>query len=186
MNKALVAAFLFGVFVSSAQAQAKSNDTVLREIRARNASKNITVDLNTAGGTSKIMAVAENFDDGETGRAGIRAMNFALGVFYPGSEMTAAPDPVMLSFWVLTKQPRFAASHSLAIISDGTSIGLGDARYAAKPREDMEYLNFNLTRAQLSQVAAGNSVRARIGTHEFTFTAAQLKLIRDFLAVTSL
>ena len=132
------------------------------------------------------MAVAENFDDGETGRAGIRAMNFAMGVFYPGSEITVAPDPVMLSFWVKTKSPRFATSHNLTIISDGVTIDLGDARYAAKSREDMEYLNFNFTRSQLRQIAAGNSVHARLGTHEFTLNAAQIKLIRDFLAVTNL
>jgi hypothetical protein len=123
------------------------------------------------------MAVSENFADRDVGSVGIQAMNFALGFFYPGQSLKTAPESVHFSFWVLTKKPRFADSHHLVVDIDGKQLDLGDARYAAKGNQNLEYLNFELTRADLAAIAAAGKVTFRIGSHDFTATDSQLKTI---------
>ena len=64
---------------------------------------------------SKVMAVAENFPDAEASRANVRAMNFAIGFFYLGQTLERAPDPILLTFWVLSKKPQFGENHSMTL-----------------------------------------------------------------------
>jgi hypothetical protein len=58
------------------------------------------------------------------------------------------------------------------------------ARYAAKPREQMEYLNFEISRENLMKIAGQTEVRFQLGDEEFTFTKSQMKLLADLLVVT--
>ena len=128
-----------------AAAQSKSNDAISTQIRALRAEKTFKVSYDENGKTSKLMVVAENFSNREAGRAGIQAMNFAIGFFYPGQELANAPDPIMLTFWVLTKKPRFSQDHSLMVTLGDENLVIGQARYVSKQRENMEYLNFQIT-----------------------------------------
>ena len=40
----------------------------------------------------------------------------AMGFFYPGDALKEAPDPIMLTFWILTKKPRFAGVRSVTFV----------------------------------------------------------------------
>jgi hypothetical protein len=184
MRYILIAAFI-AAFSVTAFPQSKGNDQISQQLRKRRLDKSFTLSFDAGGGTSRLMAVAENFDSRETDKAGLQAMNFAMGCFYPGNVLKASPDPIMLTFWVLTKRPRFASAHAVTVAADGAAIDLGEARYAAKAREDMEYLNLNVSRADLTKIGSSSRATVKIGVATFTFTPAQLKLIRDFLEVTA-
>ena len=130
------------------------------------------------------MYVAENFSNAEASKAGIRAINFAAGFFFAGSELRTAPDTVKLTFWAKSKKPRFSASHRLTVYLGGEVLDLGDARYAAKAATGMEYLNFELSREALTKIANSSNVRFTVGEHEFTFTSGQLKGLAALLLVS--
>jgi hypothetical protein len=165
-------------------AQSKSNDALTNQVRSLRAEKSITVSYDAGGNSSKIMAVTENFSDGEAHSAGLQAMNFAMGFFYPGNELKSSPAEIHLAFWALSKKPRFAEAHGLKVIAGGATADLGDSRYAAKPREDMEYLNFSLSVESLAKLAQPGA-RIQLGHSQFTITSSQAATIRNFLAVSS-
>jgi hypothetical protein len=171
-------AFIFAAFLfaSSAFAQEKSNDAMNRQIKQLGLD-HTSVTFDAGSGTSKLMAVAENFSSHDADSAGVEAMNFAMGFFYPGQSLKASPESIHFSFWVLTKKPRFAEHHHLTADLDGRTIDLGDARYAAKPNQNLEYLNFDILRTDLAAIGAAHSVTFHIGAHTVTATGSQLKLI---------
>ncbi|MEO8574851.1 MAG: hypothetical protein ABI481_12865, partial [Pyrinomonadaceae bacterium] len=90
----------------------------------------------------------------------------------------------LLTFWVLSKKPRFGASHSLTVALRDEMLVIGSARYAAKPREQMEYLNFEISRENLMKIAGQTDVHFQLGDEQFTFTRSQMKLFADLLMVT--
>lgn len=179
MKTSLLFVIFCAVFSLSAAAQAKSNDAISRQIRSMNSQKTIELLYDQGSNVSKIKAVTENFPD--AGRAGVQAMNMAVGFMYVGQEIVKAPDNILLSFWVLSKKPRFAAGHNL-VLNGGRD--LGPARYVAKPRQDMEYLNFEVSRADLETMASAAGARFRLGDLELTFTAAQQKAFADLLTLS--
>ena len=181
MNKTTFALFLLLAFVFPALAQ-KTNDAIAKQIKSLKADKTITLTFDA--NTSKIMATAESFDQKESSKAGIEAMNFGMAVFYPGKALTAAADPINLTFWVMTKKPRFTAGHKWSATVGTETLDLGDSVYAAKGI--MEYLNFKISRADLAKIAGANAVRFKLGTAEFTFLPSHLALFRNFLAVTDM
>ena len=182
--KALSISILFVSFFSAAaSAQSLSNSDIFLRIKKLNAGKEITLTYDRAGGTSKIMAVSDNFSDGESGRAGLKAMNFAAGFFYAGETLPAPPDSRKLSFWAMAKKACFAEDHRLAIIAGGDVLELGDGRYSAKPDRQMEYLNYDLTRDAIRKIAGSSNVRMRLGKKEFSFTPAQLRILSDLLSI---
>jgi len=175
-----VVLLLAGTFAVTAQ---KSNDAVQKQIKSLHAEKSIY--LSYDGNASKLMGVASNFDDSETRAAGIQAMNFAMAVFYQGQQITDAPDTVNFTFWPMSKKPRFATTGAWVVDLPSGSMNLGDYRYAAKPSENMEYLNFKMSRADLTKIAAANSpVKFHLAGQSFSFTSDQLQLLRNFLAVS--
>lgn len=184
MYKTLFALSVIFLFVFTALGQSKSNDAISQQIRRARAEKTFTLTYDAAGNTSKLMGVAENFDDREVGAAGVRAMNFAVGFFYPGQQIAKAPDRIMLTFWVLTKKPRFAENSRWTVFAGGETLDLGAARYAAKPRSNMEYLNFDVSRDDLAKIARAANVRFKLGEYEFTFSPGQLKNFADLLAIS--
>jgi hypothetical protein len=165
-------------------AQSKSNDTIVGQLGQLQAVKSLTVTFDQPSNTSKIMGIADNFASGEADDAGIQAMNFAIGFYYPGDSLTRSPDPILLTFWVLSKKPRFTVDHDLTIFGDQEIMTLGTARYVSKPRMDMEYLNFEISRENLTKIAGRTNVKFRLGDAEFTFTRSQLKLLADILIVS--
>jgi hypothetical protein len=174
---ALVALCLVAV---SAQ---KSNDAIQKQIKSLHGEK--TFYLTYDGNASKLMAVASNFDDSETKPAGIMAMNFAMAVFYPGQQISTPPDTISFTFWPMSKKPRFATTGAWEVTLPGGNLSLGDYRYAAKPSEDMEYLNFKIQRADLARIAAATArVKFHLAGQNFTFTSDQLQMIRNFLALS--
>ena len=163
----------------------KTNDVINRQIKSLGMEKAVTVSFDAGGNASKIMAVTENFSNNEVDRAGIQAMNFAMGFFYPGTTLTASPERLHFTFWVLTKKPRFAENHHFtADLGKGKILDLGEARYSPKPREDMEYLNFEISQADLGTIAATDSVFFHLGSYAFTLTPAQQKVIRSLVRVS--
>jgi hypothetical protein len=146
--------------------------------------KNVTLDYDKGGNTSRLKAVTDNFSDNDVRRSGIQAMNFAMGFFYPGDTLKSAPDPILLTFWVLTKKPRFGDAHNLRVLFGTESVDLGDARYVSKPSENMEYLNFQISRANLSRIAQTHDVKLQIGKFEFNLTPEQRIVIAEILHVS--
>jgi hypothetical protein len=171
---AILAAII--LFAFSAFAQEKSNDSINSQIKQLGMG-HTSATFDASSNTSKLMAVAENFPNHDADSAGVQAMNFAMGFFYPGTSLKQSPESIHFSFWVLTKKPRFADNHHLTVDLDGRALDLGDARYAAKPNQNMEYLNFDIQRADLAAMGAARSATFHIGAHNFTATSSQLKLI---------
>jgi hypothetical protein len=163
----------------SAFSQGKSNDVINRQIRSLGVEKSITVTFDASGNSSKLMAVTENFAYSETDRAGIMAMNMASGFFYPGQALAATPERLLFTFWCKTRKPRFADNHKLTVeLAGGRTIDLGDARYSPRPRDDMEYLNFEITPADLAALASAASATFHLGAYNFTLTPQQQKVLR--------
>jgi hypothetical protein len=180
--KTVIAAALLLAGTLSISAQ-KSNDAIQKQIKSLHAEKSIY--LSYDGNASKLMGVASNFDDSGMKAAGIQAMNFAMAVFYQGQQLTASPDTINFTFWPMSKKPRFATTGAWVVDLPGGALNLGDYRYAAKPSENMEYLNFKISRADLAKIAASSApVKFHLAGQNFSFTSEQLQLLRNFLAVS--
>ena len=183
MNKfILITLALASAFTVSAQ---KSNDAIQKQIKSLKAEKQIMLTYDSGGSSTKIMAISDNFADSETKAAGIQAMNFAMAFNYAGSTLAAAPETIDLAFWVMAKKPVFASSHGWKAIIGTETLDLGDSRYGAKARENMEYLNFKLRREDLAKIA-NSTGKITLGTASFTFTASQLTLLKNMVAVSDL
>lgn len=159
----------------------KTNDAIQKQIKSLKAEKQITLTLD--GGSTKVMAISDNFTDSEAKAAGIQAMNFAMAFNYAGSALAAAPETIDLAFWVMAKKPVFVTAHGWKATIGTETLDLGDARYGAKARENMEYLNFKLKREDLTKIA-GSTGKITLGTASFTFTASQLTLLKNIVAVS--
>lgn len=155
-----------------------------RQISELKANKTINVTHDPASNSSKLMVVAENFSESEAERAGLMAMNFATGFFFPGSELKAAPDKMLFTFWAMAKKPRFAADHRLEFVLGSEVITIGEARYAAKANRNMEYLNYEISRSDMAKIANQTTVRIRIGKEEFSFTRSQMHSLASLMLVS--
>jgi len=184
MKRVLITALLTVLFSIVAFAQEKSNDVMMRQIVTLKAEKTMTLSYDQGSNVSKLMAVAENVSSAEADRAGVRAMNFAVGAIYSGRAVKSSPDSFLLTFWVLSSKPRFGADHSLVVTAGQELIDLGLARYVARSRDNMEYLNFNMTRDQMKKIAERSNVSFLLGGREFSFTRGQLKIFADLILVT--
>jgi hypothetical protein len=170
------------LLVSAATAQTKSNDAIRQQLKSLGSEIAVNFDQNSK--VTTIKGVAENFANDEAKRAGVKAMNFAVGVIYPGDGLDRSPEQFMLSFWVLSGKPRFGEDHTFNVFFREGTLQFGDARYTARARDGMEYLNFNLTRDQLKQIAAESKVYFQLGGKTFNFTPSQLKLLADLYLAT--
>jgi len=169
----------------SSLAQSLTNEAITNRIRSERAEKAMTLTSDPVSKTSKIMAVSDNFVNSESSRAGLQAMNFAIGLFYPGQELKSTPETFLLTFWVLTKKPRFAGGHDMTVVLPEEMLVIGSGRYVSKPRDEMEYLNFEVSRENLMKIASQTETRFKLGDHDFTFTRSQMKLLADLLTVTN-
>ena len=171
------------LFASAGQAQTKTNAAIQQQLKTLG-SEQIAVNFDQNSKVTTIKAVAENFSNDEAKRAGVKAMNFAVGVIFPGDGLDRSPDRYMLSFWVLSGKPRFGEDHSFNVFLGDETLQLGDARYTARARDGMEYLNFNVTRDQLKRIAAESKVYFQLGGKTFNFTPSQLKIFADLYLAT--
>jgi len=176
MNKPLLIAASILVFSAASFAQEKTNDDINRQIRSLGVD-HLDVTYDQASNTSKLMAVSENFGGRDAESAGVLAVNFAIGFFYQGTALKTPPETVHFAFWVLTKKPRFADSHHLTVDLNGRTLDLGEARYAAKPNQNVEYLNFEISRADLAAIGSAGKTTFHLGQHTFVGTLSQTKLI---------
>lgn len=170
------------LLVSAASAQTKTNDAIRQQLRTLGSEIAVNFDQNSK--VTTIKGVAENFANDEAKRAGVKAMNFAVGVIYPGDGLGRSPDQFMLSFWVLSGKPRFGDDHTFNVFFQDGTMQLGQARYTARQRDGMEYLNFNLTRDQVKQIATESKVSFQLGGKTFNFTPSQIKLLADLYLAT--
>lgn len=174
---------LVGFLAASAQ---KSNDAIQKQIKSLHAEK--TIYLTYDGNASKLMAYAPNFSDADAKAVGAMAMNFAMAAFYPGQTLSTPPEIINFTFWPMSKKPRFAdVIGPWQVTLSSETLDLGNYRYAAKPSESMEYLNFQIKRTDLAKIAAASApVKFRLGSYNLNFTQEQLQLLRDFLAVSDI
>jgi hypothetical protein len=178
MKTFLTIAFAFVLSVSL-HAQSKSNSEIEQQLKPAGANATVHFDPNSKVTTLK--AVAENFSDSDTKRAGAKAMNFAVGALYAGDKIDRSIDPLTFSFWVMSGgKARFGENQTLLAVGSDTA-DLGSGRYVFR-RDGMEYINFNLTRDQLSKLA--NASNWTLGGKQFTPTGSQRQLIRSVLAAT--
>lgn len=183
--KKILYIFLCSLILSvAAWAQAKSADAIRAQAASLGLGKAISVEFDAAAGTTTIRAVAENFNDADARRAGIRAINFAAGVIAPGDGLKSSAGEFLFSFWIMSRAPRFESATAAEFIVGTETLPAANFRYSARRREDMEYVNVTLRRVELEKIASAASVRAKIGNSEFTFTPRQLQLLRGLLAIT--
>lgn len=171
--------------IGAAFGQAKSNEAIAKQIKDLNAGKNITLSYDEASKMSKIMVVGDDFGSEQDKRIGVEALNFGMAFFYPGKTLNAAPDEINFTFWVLNKKPKFAASHAWTATLRNETLDLGDARYVAKPKENMEYLNFKISRENLEKIARGADVKLKIGDAELKFTPKHLRTFANLLKISN-
>ena len=179
--KNILPVFVVCLLAATATAQSRSNAAIEQQLKAAGANASVYFDTNSRVTTLK--GVAENFSDADTKRAGVKAMNFAIGALYTGDKIDRSIDPLTLSFWIMSGgKARFGEDHSLAAVTGSERSDLGTGRYAAR-RDGMEYLNFNLTRDQISQLAGATIWM--IGGKQFTPTSAQKRLLKNMVAATA-
>jgi hypothetical protein len=185
MKKYLLLPLIVLLAAAASFAQSKTNEAIAKQIKELKAEKSITLSYDEAGNTSKIMVTGEDFGKEQDKRAGVEAMNFGMAFFYPGKVLTAAPAEINFTFWVLSKKPKFAASHAWTVEVGGETLDLGEARYAARASENMEYLNFKISRANLEKIANAADVKFKIGGAEMKFTAEHLKTFANLLKIVN-
>jgi len=180
----VLAAITLTLISFTALAAQKSNDAIQKQIKSLKAEKSIY--LTYDGGSSKLMGYAPNFSDADAKTVGAMAMNFAMAAFYQGQTLTAAPDVINFTFWPMSRKPRFAGSTGpWQVMLPSETLDLGNYRYAAKPSENMEYLNFQIKRSDLAKIAAAPApVKFRLGDYNLSFTQEQIQLLRNFLAIS--
>jgi len=164
----------------------RSNDIILKQIKSLSSQRSIDLKYDVASDMSKIVVIADTFDSKESSKAGIQAMNFGLAASYSGKSMVSQPQVFDLTFWVLTNKPRFATANRWIAELSEAALDLGEARYASKLTEKMEYLNFKISRADLMKFSESKNVKFSLGSSEFTFTRDHLMIFKDILKITAL
>ncbi|MFM9903046.1 MAG: hypothetical protein ACKVQJ_00575 [Pyrinomonadaceae bacterium] len=162
----------------------KTNGAIQKQIKSLKADKQISLTYDNASNSSKIFVRADNFSDAESKKAGIQAMNFGMAINYAGNALAATPENIDLAFWVMSKKPVFTTSRNWTVTLGTDTLNFGDARYSAKPGENMEYLNFKITREELVKIATGTNVKFHLGNTEFTFTPEHLTMFKNLLTIS--
>jgi len=183
MRKLLPLLVVF-VLAIGAFAQSKTNDAIQKQIKSLKADKTFTLTYDKSSNMSKLMVTSDNFSEADAKKAGIQAMSFGMAVFYQGEALTTAADQIPITFWVMSKKPQFAANHKWSAVIGKGIVDLGGAQYAARERENMEYLNFKISRAVLQDIVSVSADKITLGVHEFQFTAEHITLFKNLLKLT--
>lgn len=170
------------LFVINISAQTKTVEAIEKQVKnLRLAQTKLT--YNPDSNMSKIMTVADDFGYEQDKAAKVQGFNFGMAFFFQGKALTAAPPEINLTFWVKTDKPRFAENHHLTVFAGNETLDLGDARYAAKPNENMEYLNFKFSPETLSKIGNSPEARLKIGDAEFNFLPSHLKILSGIVKI---
>lgn len=170
LTSALYLTALLPIF---AYAQSKPNASIETAIRKTGKQNTFRLSYDPDSNVSKLMMISGNFPSSDMGRIGVEAMHFVVGFMYSGQEISSRPDSMILTFWVLSRKPRFAKDHGLVLSSGVDRTDLGQARYISKTRENMEYLNFNIDWSDLEKIASGTVGEIKLGDHRLNLTAQQ-------------
>ena len=179
MIKIFSTALVILMLAGAAFSQGKSSEAILKQLKTLKADKTFGLNYDKGSDVSKIYGFGENF--AEASRYKLEYFRFGLAFFFPGKTLASAPDAYVLTFQAGGKKPLFAASHALKFTIDKENLDIGEARYVGK---DIEYLNFKLTRGQLSKIAKGKIVRVKIGDAEFALTPEHIKMFANLLALS--
>lgn len=185
MNRTILVILFALLFTISAAAQGKSSDAIKKQIHDLKSDRIFKLTYDYESDSTKLFAVAENFDKKDAEHAGTQAINFAMAFTFGGQTLTAPPATINLTFWVLTKKPQFAVSHHLKVTSGLETVDFGDARYAAKPSENMEYLNFVISREDLAKIVVSGT-KLKLGNADLIFTAPQTNVFANMLRLSTL
>lgn len=153
--------------------QSKPNASIETAIRKTGEHSTYRLSYDPDSNVSKLMMISSSFPSSDLGRIGVEAMHFVVGFMYLGQEINSRPDNMIMTFWVLSRKPRFAEDHGLVLSSGVDRIDLGQARYISKTRENMEYLNFNIDWSDLEKIASGTVGEIKLGDHRLNLTAQQ-------------
>jgi len=165
-------------------AQTKTSEAIEKQIKnLRLAQTKLT--YNPESNVSKIMVIADDFGFEQAKAAKVQAFSFGMAFFYQGKSLTAAPGEINFTFWVKTDKPRFAENHHLTVFAGTETLDLGDARYAAKPNDNMEYLNFKISPEKLAKIGNSPEARLKIGNAEFKFLPSHLKVISGIVKIAN-
>jgi hypothetical protein len=179
--------FLFLIvflFTGLSFGQAKYAVDIEKKIKELKSEKFIFLEAPEPGWNSpKILAVGEKFSAADCRRIGVDSMDFAAAIFLEYGTLAAAPNEILFTFRVKSKKPRFASLHSWTVMIGGETMNLGEARYAARSKENKEFLNFKISRENLEKIAKASDVKFKIGEAELKVTAEQLQILSSFLAV---
>lgn len=185
LQKIICLLFLLFLFSLNNFAQTKTNEAVERQIKNLRLGQTFKLTYNSDSGMSKIMVVADDFGFDQDKAAKVQGFSFGMAFFYQGKILNAAPDEINLTFWVKTNKPRFAENHHLTVFTGGETLDLGDARYASKPNENMEYLNFKISRIDLEKIAASPEAKMKIGEAEFKFLPSHLRVFAGMTKISN-
>ena len=165
-------------------AQTKTNEAIEKQIKnLRLAQTKLT--YNPESNMSKIMVIADDFGSEQDKAAKVQGFSFGMAFFFQGKALTAAPGEINLTFWVKTDKPRFAENHHLTVFAGNETLDLGDARYAAKPNENMEYLNFKISPENLAKIGNAAEAKIKIGNAEFKFLPSHLKVLSGIVKIAN-
>lgn len=175
--------FLASILVS---AQSKTNAQISAQMKALNAAKNIQIEYDKSSNYSKLFMLSDEFANEQSKKNGLSSLTFGMMYGFNGTELTFTPDVFVLTFWARGKNTKFAEAHQWTATVDGETVDLGEARYAHKNGDEREFLNFAVTRENLSKIAQGKDVNFSLGNYQFKFTADQLKQFADFLKISNM
>lgn len=172
------------LFAINIFAQTKTNEAIEKQIKnLRFTQAKLT--YNPESDMSKIMVIADDFGTEQDKVAKVQGFSFGMAFFFQGKSLTVAPNEINFTFWVKTNKPRFAENHHLTVFAGNEMLDLGDARYAAKPNENMEYLNFKFSPETLSKIGNSAEARLKIGSSEFKFLPSHLKAISGIVKIAN-
>ena len=177
-NSLLLLAVLLSLSLSGYAQSAKPNDSIAEQIKSLGMERLITLSFDQPGNTTTIRAIGDYFANREASAAGVQAINFGIGLYFAGAALALPPETFQLTFWVHTSKARFAENRNLKIDFAGRTVNLGPGRYASRPNQQKEYLNFDIPRTALELLSENTSAVFRLGEHSFTLSKSQLALMR--------
>lgn len=185
--KKLIFILLIVVSVSTfAFAQSKSNETISNQIKSLNAGKNISLEYDKSSNYSKLMLLSDGFGSEQNKKNGLSQFTFGMMYGFNGNVLNNQPDVFILTFWAKGKNTHFANSHAWKAVVDGETIEIGEGRYAKKNGDEREFLNFVVSRENLTKIANGKNVGFQIGQAQFNVSAEMLQMFTNFLKISTL
>ena len=169
---------------AAAAQEGKSSDAIAKQIKNIKAEKAAFYSYDSSSNASKLVIFGNDFAKDQSKRAGLESLRFGMAFFYVGNSLKTAPEMINLTFTAQTKEPRFTANHSVKITADNETFDLGDARYISKSRENVEYLNFQIKREMLVQIAKAAKITAKIGDYDFEFAPVQRQTFVNLIALS--